>query len=721
MAWFYHYTDEAGFQALTSGRQFLPSGLPSRYEATGSSAYPIGDLQVAEFGESEVLNTEMAAKVGQIHIGPPRDEDRVLGAAISGYFTQVMLHPDVAFPGIARDANYGAGWYVTNLPPSTPTDKLLDALWRGDHSRHRNTAYWLLLATRDERVQLPDAARPGVRFIPLCTGFRFMGDKPKPWIICNSSVYLLEAGTRQHNSFGRTVWQTLYTTTAAVSVVPRYLAMVDAFSLLGRREQERLLTAFGTHLFGDESPMAWLRQNHPDVVGAAERGTSALCTITVATGATVDFVATFGHSTVDFTAADWTDLSDELFVAGHPAATLAAANSGLALDATIPEAWLNRAASSSALGSYEDALQAYDRALALRPDYHQATINKAGLLIKLDRLSDALAMLDTVLASQPESVSALHNKAIILARLNRLDEAITAFDQALRIDDSMPEVWNGLGAAVVARLRKAGHDGGLEADLARAMDCFWQSLTRRPAYATARRNLLEVLNLILPSPPFVHRCEPLLREIIVADDEALTLMMTRVRSHQIIELHPRYLHLIRKKLGLSRRRLESILIPGADFVAGYLQGRVSDEDIRPATARLLCHALSAPLIRTGLLDVVSVMVRQLLPHATSVDERLQVAKTLNDCGIVMRTMADFDGALSCYENARPIYSGANDRARTAHVAYNIGRVYQQRGRAGDAESARSAYLEALGMYTVLKLRSDLKATEERLRELAALR
>ena len=681
MLWFYHYTDEAGYQALTSGRQFRPSGIPFTVSTATVEAFSLDGNRI-EFDAEQIASGELV---------------RALGV----YFAIIAKFPDKVFPAVSADAAYGKGWYVTDLPPSTPTDELLAALWPGGATLPSRTEYWLLLAAREDRVRIPEAARPNVSFLPLCTGFTCTGESPRPKISSNSSIYLLEAGTRREEG------KTLSSLQRPLVLVPSYMAFVDGFYLLSQQEQRRLLLAFGEALFDNEDPLEWLRRLHPEVVGTRLDASDGPDVPGVS-------VATLFTESADPGVGDWTSLSDALYSAGHFAAALACANAALEQGPYTPEAWLNRGASLSALNEYDDAIAAYDRALEYRPDYQQAGTNKGGLLVKRGHYAEAVALLETVLAAEPENLSALNNKATALSRLGRLDEAIAVYEQALTIDQQLPEVWNGLGAVLFEQLQARGQPLALDA-LSRVLESFWRALQIRPAYASARENLRQIVAIM--EAPTVHHLGPLLLQIAQSDPGILISLIGQALTGVGVQLHPRYL----VELSVIGE-IELAQIGGTDgtdlgFLVSYFQGEMTEEDWAEHRIRLLFHMLSTALTRAGLATAASKLAEESLRHAHSAGERLQIAKELNDCGVTLRAYGDFEGSLVCYRLAKLVYAQEGDRKFAGHVSYNVGRVYQARGAAEDFEKAVHAYSEALMVYRQLGMSRDARDTEKRLREL----
>ena len=157
----YHYTDEVGFKALSSGAAWIPS--------TGLTIDP---------------NTPF-----DIHLTCS------VAAASLSFYVQQWNQCDFRQKSSTqfRDINYGPGWYLTNLPPSTSTNQLLDALWLGNREFADRTTYWLRVLSQD--VVTPDDERPSVKFLPVYQSRR--ADTNNPFGGRTSPVLLVDAGMRR--------------------------------------------------------------------------------------------------------------------------------------------------------------------------------------------------------------------------------------------------------------------------------------------------------------------------------------------------------------------------------------------------------------------------------------------------------------------------------------------------------------------------------------------
>src|SRR5262249_43969476 len=139
---FYHYTNDIGFEALTSGSKWQPSDGFPRDAFTEGTATPVPGFEHLFSGKwpakgSDSLSRFVSASALAAHI------DFVKESAFSA-----APSPGV---NVMRDVHYGPGWYATTLPPETRTHALLNDLWRGDASNLDKTRYWAEFEVDDRR------------------------------------------------------------------------------------------------------------------------------------------------------------------------------------------------------------------------------------------------------------------------------------------------------------------------------------------------------------------------------------------------------------------------------------------------------------------------------------------------------------------------------------------------------------------------------------------
>ena len=112
--------------------------------------------------------------------------------------------------------------------------------------------------------------------------------------------------------------------------------------------------------------------------------------------------------------------------------------------------WLNIAYGLSANGSYEEAIQAYDKVLEIDPSNYTALINKGHALQyrALDSYNRALEITNEILEENPDDALAWQGKGAALSGLNRQGEddqayvkAVEVLNQTLENNPSDGEAW----------------------------------------------------------------------------------------------------------------------------------------------------------------------------------------------------------------------------------------------------------------------------------------
>jgi tetratricopeptide (TPR) repeat protein len=131
-------------------------------------------------------------------------------------------------------------------------------------------------------------------------------------------------------------------------------------------------------------------------------------------------------------------------------ALAALCSSGTLAQENTAEDWLNIAYGLSANGSYEEAIQAYDKVLEIDPRDYTALINKGHDLKfwALDLYNEALEITNEILEEDPDDALAWQGKGAALSGLNRREEddeayamAIEVLNKTLEKDPSDGEAW----------------------------------------------------------------------------------------------------------------------------------------------------------------------------------------------------------------------------------------------------------------------------------------
>ena len=198
----YHYTDEKGFHALSSGGVWFPStGIPLPYQRDEPK-----DLFV--FLLESLLQASKTFYSDQYQ-------------ALNYTNTRSSRFPDV---------DYGPGWYVTETPPDSETSSLLDELWQGRADCEEKTRFWLKLIVTEIRLKRPDVAnRPSVAYLPIYNG---MGASNRPAGINADPAFLVEAGSRSQAPGQPPKVQVLHSYDPPIEAVTSMIAYVNNWASL---------------------------------------------------------------------------------------------------------------------------------------------------------------------------------------------------------------------------------------------------------------------------------------------------------------------------------------------------------------------------------------------------------------------------------------------------------------------------------------------------------
>ncbi len=165
----------------------------------------------------------------------------------------------------------------------------------------------------------------------------------------------------------------------------------------------------------------------------------------------------------------WCWKAVSLWVLGKHEEALVSADRALALDDTLPNAWIARGTALQNLGRVAEAISCYDRALALNFDSAIAWANKGLLLKQLGKLQQGLACQERALEIQPRNEKTWANKGSVLFELGKKDEALAAFDHALKLNPNYANGWLNKGSS----LQEKG-------DFEKAADCYRRSVFFNP-------------------------------------------------------------------------------------------------------------------------------------------------------------------------------------------------------------------------------------------------
>ena len=122
-------------------------------------------------------------------------------------------------------------------------------------------------------------------------------------------------------------------------------------------------------------------------------------------------------------------------------------------------AWYNLAICQYRMGSDGDALESAKKAFEVNPSYSRAAVLLSVLHLRIGQAAQAVAVLDEALAKRPGDAMLLGAKARALVANAEYNRALDACVEALRLDQSNPEVMRylaeaylGLGRVGLARL-----------------------------------------------------------------------------------------------------------------------------------------------------------------------------------------------------------------------------------------------------------------------------
>jgi len=209
-------------------------------------------------------------------------------------------------------------------------------------------------------------------------------------------------------------------------------------------------------------------------------------------------------------------------------------------------------------------------------------------------------------------------------------------------------------------------------------------------------------------------CEPWIWKISSMKEAYAKQLFTKVMGDGVFVWHPKYLEEVGRK-GSQRGNevLHSVIELFFTLVnRGVGRGLQSAEG--SDRLRYALHGLNFRLIEIGLLSTAFATARTFKDNPRSEGERLQIAKSMNDSGIMYRRLECFDEALACYEIALPLYRSAGDYKFAGNTYYNRGCVYQFRNRAGDMELARAEFAQALRVFKEIGLEGGVLDTEKKM-------
>lgn len=585
------------------------------------------------------------------------------------------LIPSGIFQLRTGDSAYGTGWYVTALPPNTPTADLLWHLWMSNPEMLSKTGYWLELAIPASSVIFPDANRPFVGLIQYFHQKPFV-DGSAVSVVGSGPEVLLKAAGRRVESAGKVKVTTLHTFKNSIAI-----------------------EAFQAGIFGVRSLHWSQRQAILDLYKIENSDDSF-------------------HIEVE----KLIDEADAFYKQGEFTAALTKADEAIRLDPQASIAWNNKGAILAAIGQRQDALAAYKRAMEINPKYVDAMRNAAASLLHLHRHSEALDMCERALAIDPQNAAVWTNKGVIYAARKEFDEALNAFKIALEINPKVAQAWKNRGSILAERaIQKLKHlstDSQGGSDLLRsAIESFVSALEHDATYEEARQSLQIITQFALEGLPWTWECEEAVWRAATIDNHCLEDLTAQLLKANF-EIHPRLRMLMESKGYYQDDHKMMFDLFGEALVLVRRWEWTAEEVFGPNHERIqfgICLLVDL-LSRTGLVKLalrLADIVMETGPNRVAVENGslLQIAKAVAAAGLNLRKIECYEQAIEAYHKARAIYQRSGDQKYSAHMTFNIGAAYARRNQSDDQDRARSAFEASFEEYNRAGFSEDRKAAE----------
>ncbi|MEM8740953.1 MAG: tetratricopeptide repeat protein [Pseudomonadota bacterium] len=135
---------------------------------------------------------------------------------------------------------------------------------------------------------------------------------------------------------------------------------------------------------------------------------------------------------------------------GSYSQAITAFNSAERRDPRIHLIYTNRGYAHARLNQLDDALADYGRALAMQPGDPLALMERGALLLRMGRAKEALADFDALLRRAPQDADVRFNRALALTALGRTEDAVRALTRLTVSAPGDAAVWMELGRARMA-------------------------------------------------------------------------------------------------------------------------------------------------------------------------------------------------------------------------------------------------------------------------------
>ena len=545
--------------------------------------------------------------------------------------------PSAVFSLEAIGAEYGSGWYVTTLIPSTPTDKLLSYIWGSDLQNRPKSAFWLEIFVHDSYVVFPDSTRPEIALIPFYNtkpsidddAINIWGEIPE--------ITLLSGGSRRQKITGKVEVITLSKYPNGRSLWPPSIVGLTGLRGLNWKQREHVRDKYKI-----EDPNDLL------------------------------------HIEVD----KMIDLSDSLYRHNRFEQALKVIERALNIDSNIPIGWSNKGAILAALGRRNDALESYKKAIDLDPTDINAYRNAAASLICLHRHSEAFNMCADGLRIDQNNAELWTNMGLACEALGHDEEAINAYNNAINLDPSIPQIWNNKAALyankTISLIDKDTHNWQEINDRIKiATQSYCQALKLSPSYIKAKIGLNSIAAIALEHLPYTWQFEDELWHAIGIEVDVFKTLF-RIITDKDVVIHPAYIPVL-EKLGSNIydvKELSLVMIRTMIKLAteNWPLDKIftASNDPHRTGACLLSDILGSKGLTKIAVSLGEIASDNHKKYILERGEMLQIAKSLATSGRTMRIANAYNRAIDLYQKARSIYLQCGDRKFAAHMTFNTG-------------------------------------------------
>ncbi|GFE61291.1 tetratricopeptide repeat protein [Geobacter sp. AOG2] len=136
-------------------------------------------------------------------------------------------------------------------------------------------------------------------------------------------------------------------------------------------------------------------------------------------------------------------------------------------------------------GSFDKAIECYEKALEIKPNYVEASYNLGLVYYKLGALNEARRLFKKAILLDPDFVDAHLNLSTVFIHLGRNNEALLSCSKALLLRPDLPEAYNNIGTASLNLSRPEA-----------ALEAFRKAVEIRPDYVQAHSNVLYAMHFL---------------------------------------------------------------------------------------------------------------------------------------------------------------------------------------------------------------------------------